>query len=67
MIYRFGDCELDTERYALCRAGEVMALERKVFEVLQYLLAHRDRMVSRHELFEQCWPETYDRWKYSKK
>jgi DNA-binding winged helix-turn-helix (wHTH) protein len=59
MIYRFEDCVLDTERYALRRAGEVIALERKVFEGLRYLLARRDRMVSRTELLEQGWPETF--------
>jgi DNA-binding winged helix-turn-helix (wHTH) protein len=59
MIYRFGDCLLYAERYELHRAAEVIAVEPKVYEVLLYLLAHRDRVVSRAELVEQCWPETY--------
>jgi len=59
MLYRFADCVLDTERYALRRAGEGIALERKVFEVLRYVLEHRDRLVSRTELLEHCWPEAF--------
>ena len=31
----------------------------KVFQVLLYLLQHRDRVVSKEELLEQCWPETF--------
>ena len=34
MIYRFGDCVLDEERYELQRAGAVVALEPKVLQVL---------------------------------
>lgn len=59
MLYRFADCVLDTDRYELRRAGEVIGLERKVFEVLRYLLERRDRMVSRTELLEHCWPEAF--------
>jgi class 3 adenylate cyclase/predicted ATPase len=30
-----------------------------VFQVLLYLLQHHDRVVSKEELLEQCWPETF--------
>jgi DNA-binding response OmpR family regulator len=30
-----------------------------VFEVLVYLLEHRDRMVTKEELLAQCWPDTF--------
>src|SRR5262249_24077421 len=36
-----------------------VALEPIVFQVLLYLLEHRDRMVPKAELIEQCWPETF--------
>jgi TOMM system kinase/cyclase fusion protein len=59
MIYRFHDYTLDGARHELWRAGHLMAVEPKVFRVLLYLLEHRDRVVSKAELLEQCWSETF--------
>jgi len=59
MIYHFGACVLDAERYELQRAGEVVAIEPKVFQVLVYLIRHRDRVVTRDELLEYCWSGTF--------
>jgi len=53
MIYRFADCALDTHLYTLDRAGQRIRLSPKVFEVLCYLLEHRDRVVSKQELCAQ--------------
>jgi DNA-binding winged helix-turn-helix (wHTH) protein len=59
VIYVFGPCELDTERYELRRPGGVIRLRRKVFQVLTYLLAHHDRIVSKQELCAQVWPQQF--------
>ena len=59
MRYTFGDYILDTQRYELHHAGALVKLRRKVFQVLAYLLAHRDRMVSKQELFEHLWPDQF--------
>src|SRR5262245_26248397 len=59
MTYVFADCELDTRLYTLRRGERVLRLRPKVFQVLTYLLTHRDRVVSKHELFEQVWPEQF--------
>jgi DNA-binding response OmpR family regulator len=59
MIYRFGDCELDTERLELRCAGQPVAMEPKAFEVLSYLEQHRERVVAKEELLEHCWPGTF--------
>jgi DNA-binding winged helix-turn-helix (wHTH) protein/class 3 adenylate cyclase/tetratricopeptide (TPR) repeat protein len=56
MRYRFGDYLFDTERYELHRAGVMVPLRPKECDVLAYLLAHRDRVVSKDELLEQVWP-----------
>jgi DNA-binding winged helix-turn-helix (wHTH) protein len=53
--YAFGDCVLDTERYVLQRAGQPIRLRPKVFQVLVYLLSHRERVVTKQELGEQVW------------
>ena len=59
MRYVFGDYSLDTQRYELRRAGELIPLGPQVFNVLAYLVAHRDRVVSRDELFARLWPEQF--------
>jgi DNA-binding winged helix-turn-helix (wHTH) protein len=59
MIYVFGDCILDPQCHVLHRAGQIHPLRRKVFQVLTYLLAHPDRVVSKQELCEQVWPQQF--------
>ena len=52
---RFGDCELSVERIELRRGGEIIDLEPQVFDVLAYLLRHRERVVPKTELLDQIW------------
>jgi DNA-binding winged helix-turn-helix (wHTH) protein/tetratricopeptide (TPR) repeat protein len=52
---RFGECELSVERIELRRDGEIIDLEPQVFEVLAYLLRHRERVVPKTELLDQVW------------
>ena len=59
MLYRFEDYTLDTQCYELRYAGVPCHLEPQVFAILRYLLAHRERVVSRQELLEHIWPERY--------
>jgi hypothetical protein len=59
MRYVFGDYSLDTQRYELRRAGDLIPLGPQVFNVLTYLVAHRDRVVSRDELFTRLWPDQF--------
>lgn len=59
MRYVFGDYTLDTWQYALRRAGVPIPLRPKVFHLLAYLLAHRDRVVPRQELCEYLWPKQF--------
>jgi pimeloyl-ACP methyl ester carboxylesterase/DNA-binding winged helix-turn-helix (wHTH) protein len=55
MIWVFGDCEVDTERYEFKRAGRVRPLEPQVFDLLLLLLSHRERVVTKDELFGTIW------------
>src|SRR5215467_15880549 len=52
---RFGDCELSVERIELRRAGKIIEMEPQVFDVLAYLLRHRERVVPKTELLDQVW------------
>jgi DNA-binding winged helix-turn-helix (wHTH) protein len=55
MRYRFHDLEIDEDAYTIRRAGRVIDLEPRVFEVLVHLIRNRERMVSKVELLQQVW------------
>ncbi len=59
MRYCFYDYTFDEARYELRREGELVSVKPKVFQVLAYLLQHRERVVSKDELLDQCWPDTF--------
>jgi DNA-binding winged helix-turn-helix (wHTH) protein len=56
VTFAFADCELDRELYQLRRRGRVVKLEPKVFDVLAYLIEHRERVVGKSELLDALWP-----------
>ncbi|MFI5366306.1 MAG: AAA family ATPase [Candidatus Binatia bacterium] len=56
VIHAFCDFELDDGLYELRRAGQLVPVEPKVFDMLAYLLRHRERVVPKEELFEKLWP-----------
>ncbi len=55
MQYRFGDCVLDAARRELRRGAEHVAIEPQVFDVLEFLIRHRDRVVSHDDLIAGVW------------
>jgi DNA-binding winged helix-turn-helix (wHTH) protein len=55
VVLRFGAFTLDTGRYELRGPAGPVHVEPQVFDVLLYLLQHRDRVVSKTELLEQLW------------
>lgn len=59
MIYSFGNCELDSEAYEFYRDAQKVEIERRVFDILLYLLENRGRLISRDELLDNCWPGMY--------
>lgn len=59
VIYILGDCALDIQRHTLHCAGRPIRLRLKAFQILTYLLAHRDRLISKQELAEQVWPDHF--------
>ena len=53
--FRIGDYVVDTARYRIS-VGEVpVAVEPKVFDLLVHLIRHRDRVLTREELFQSVW------------
>jgi TolB-like protein/cytochrome c-type biogenesis protein CcmH/NrfG len=53
--FLFENQRLDAERRELVCAGESVPIEPQVFDVLLYLLEHRDRVVGKDELFDNVW------------
>ena len=56
---RFDEYELDPETIELKRAGEVVAVEPQVFDVLAYLVAQRHRVVPKTELLDNIWGDRF--------
>ena len=58
-IFIFGDIRVDFRRMSAWRGEEVLALEPKTFDVLRYLIHHRDRLVTKEELLDAVWKDTF--------
>jgi DNA-binding winged helix-turn-helix (wHTH) protein len=52
MLLASDDADLDLSLYELRRAGVRVAMEPHAFNVLAYLVASRDRVVSKKELMD---------------
>ncbi len=59
MTYVFGDHEIDLDRYEVRRAGHPVPVEPQVFDVLCYLVEHRDRVVTKEELLDNVWGDRF--------
>jgi TolB-like protein len=55
VIYVFEDYSLDTDRRELRRGRQVIAAEPQIFDLLQYLISNRERVVSKDDLLAAVW------------
>jgi TolB-like protein/Tfp pilus assembly protein PilF len=55
MLLALGDLVLDSARRELRHGVKVIALEPQVFDLLCYLVQHRDRVVSKDDLLQAVW------------
>jgi len=55
MRYFFDDCVLDTELRELRRGSDVVHTSPQVFDLLEYLIRTRDRVVSKDDLISAIW------------
>lgn len=53
--YRFEGYALDTDRRELRRGAELIAVEPQVFDLLEYLIRNRERMVSKDDVLAAVW------------
>ena len=59
MEVRFADVVVDTDTMQVERAGAPVRVEPQVFDVLAYLIEHRDRMVPKTELLDEIWGDRF--------
>jgi DNA-binding response OmpR family regulator len=57
-VLRFGDVEVDLGRHEVRRAGRVVAMKPKEFDLLAFLAQNRGRAFSRDHLLERVWGYT---------
>jgi DNA-binding winged helix-turn-helix (wHTH) protein len=55
LLYIFDKYALDPDRRELRRGTTAVAMEPQAFDLLVYLIRHREHVVSRDELIEQIW------------
>jgi TolB-like protein len=53
--FQFEDFVLDPDRRELRRAGMLVALEPQVFDLIDYLVRNRDRVVTKNDLLDAVW------------
>ena len=59
MRLTFAECVLDTDARQVLRGGTAVHLSPKAYELLRILAEARPRALSKDELYEQLWPETF--------
>jgi adenylate cyclase len=55
LLYSFEDFSLDTARRELRRGGMLTALQPQVFDLLEYVIRNRERVVSKDDLLGAVW------------
>ena len=57
--YQFGDFVLDLDARELRRGVEPISLSPKAYQLLQILVSERPKAISKMELQERLWPDTF--------
>jgi TolB-like protein len=55
VLYSFENYTLDTDRRELRRGTHLLAVEPQVFDLLHFLVRHRDRVVTRDNILDAVW------------
>ena len=53
----FGDVEVDFNKYQARKAGKVVHLTRLEYDLLRFLIEHKEGVVSRDEILEEVWDD----------
>src|SRR5258708_20609638 len=55
MLFSFEDYVLDTGRRELRRGRAVIAVQPQVFDLLEYLISNRERVVTKDDMLDAIW------------
>ena len=55
LLYSFADCTLNTDQRELRRNGDLVSVTPQVFDLLEYLICNRERVVSKDDLISAVW------------
>jgi TolB-like protein len=55
LLYLFEDCALDADRRELRRGTSLVPIQPQVFDLLEYLIRNRERVVSKDDLIAAVW------------
>ncbi len=58
-VYRFGRFEMNPKEQLLRRDGEIVPLTPKIFETLLLLVRNNNRMLSKDEIMETVWADSF--------
>jgi DNA-binding winged helix-turn-helix (wHTH) protein len=58
-LYRFGQFALDSRKRTLSRANSPVSLTPKAFDVLLFLVQNPNRLVTKEELLQAVWGDTF--------
>lgn len=61
-IIRFRDLIMDTEQRKVSRAGVIISLRRKEFDILEYLVTNSGRVLTRQMIMNHAWDSTQTSW-----
>ncbi len=59
--FKYKHLEVDLNKKAVYAKGHVLELRRKEYEIIEYLIVNKDKVISQEELIEHLWrPGTYN-------
>jgi DNA-binding winged helix-turn-helix (wHTH) protein len=58
-LYRFGQFALDSRKRTVSRADSPISLTPKAFDVLLFLTQNPNRLVTKEELLQAVWGDTF--------
>src|SRR5215469_4809190 len=58
-IFQFGEFQIDVAARTLRREDEAVALNRRAFDVLLYLIQNPGKILTRDELLKNVWPDSF--------
>lgn len=60
VIIKYADLELNNHTKTVSRSGTEIILTRREFNLLEYLILHKERVLSKTELAENVWHTNFD-------